>query len=298
MWDGLQIIKAVIDAGAAIKVLDRSYIDLTTPMGRGFMAMMSAMAEDERLRIIKRTHEGRKIAQAKGVRMGRKPKLTPHQQEEARRRIAKGETTRELAKSYGVSVSTISRARGVSAVGKKRFFYHSFPRRGSNTDAEIDKGCKILSLVCDEGLLLAPEVVKWQYPHADGSPPRTQTYIQRRACFTELAPADLSEHAEIFGRFALEFEIDVLKGMGALPVFYIPQATTREPSEINNLGSVLVNQMIDAAVLAMRMAELKTIADAAPDGTRLNVTMGLNKFKDFSLHAKETRNTLEALNYG
>ena len=109
MWDGLQIIKAVIDAGASIKVLDRSYIDLETPMGRGFMAMMSAMAEDERLRIIKRTHEGRKIAQAKGVRMGRKPILTPHQKKEARRRIAKGETTRDLAKSYGVSVSTISR---------------------------------------------------------------------------------------------------------------------------------------------------------------------------------------------
>jgi hypothetical protein len=51
MWDGLQIIKQVIDAGAAIKVLDPSYIDLKTPMGRGFMAMMSAMAEDERMRI-------------------------------------------------------------------------------------------------------------------------------------------------------------------------------------------------------------------------------------------------------
>ena len=109
MWDGLQIIKAVIDAGASIKVLDRSYIELETPMGRGFMAMMSAMAEDERLRIIKRTHEGRKIAQGKGVRMGRKPKLTPHQKQEARGRIAKGEKTRALAKSYGVSVSTISR---------------------------------------------------------------------------------------------------------------------------------------------------------------------------------------------
>src|SRR5271154_2555632 len=109
MWDGLQIIKAVIDAGAAIKVLDRSYIDLTTPMGRGFMAIMSAMAEDERLRIIKRTGEGRKIAQTKGDRMGRKPKLTPHQREEARGRNAKGEATRALAKSYGVSVSTISR---------------------------------------------------------------------------------------------------------------------------------------------------------------------------------------------
>jgi DNA invertase Pin-like site-specific DNA recombinase len=95
MWDGLQIIKAVIDAGAAIKVLDRGYIDLTTPMGRGFMAMISAMAEDERLRIIKRTHEGRQIAQAKGVRMGRKPKLSPHQKKEARERIVKGETTRD-----------------------------------------------------------------------------------------------------------------------------------------------------------------------------------------------------------
>jgi DNA invertase Pin-like site-specific DNA recombinase len=104
-----QIIKAVIDAGAAIKVLDRSYIDLTTPMGRGFMAMMSAMAEDERLRMIKRTHEGRQIARAKGVKMGRKPKLTPHQIKEARQRLAKGEPTRALAKSYGVSVSTISR---------------------------------------------------------------------------------------------------------------------------------------------------------------------------------------------
>ena len=181
---------------------------------------------------------------------------------------------------------------------QERFFYHSFPRRGSNTDAEIDKGYKILSLICDAGLLLAPEVVNWQYPHADGSPPRTQTYIQRRVCFTELAPSDLSEHAEIFGRFALEFEIDVLKGMGALPVFYIPQATTAEASEINNLGSVLVNQMIDAAMLAMRFAEVKKLVDAAPDGTRLDATMGVNKFKEFRLDAKETRNTLEALGYG
>jgi DNA invertase Pin-like site-specific DNA recombinase len=109
MWDGLQIINAVIDARASVKVLNRNYIDLATPIGRGFMAMLSALAEDERLRIIKRTHEGRKIAQAKGVRMGRRPKLTPHQQKEARQRIAKGEPTRDLTKSYRVSVSTISR---------------------------------------------------------------------------------------------------------------------------------------------------------------------------------------------
>jgi DNA invertase Pin-like site-specific DNA recombinase len=109
MWDGLQIIKAVIDAGATVKVLDRSYIDLTTPMGRGFMAMMSAMAEDERLRIVKRTHEGRQIARANGVKMGRKPKLNAHQIKEARQRLANGEKPSDLTKSYGVSLSTIYR---------------------------------------------------------------------------------------------------------------------------------------------------------------------------------------------
>ena len=90
-------------------MLDRSYIDLTTPIGRGFMAMMSAMAEDERLRIVKRTHEGRQIARANGVKMGRRPKLNAHQIKEARQRLAKGEKTRDLAKIFAVSISTISR---------------------------------------------------------------------------------------------------------------------------------------------------------------------------------------------
>ena len=37
MWDSSQIIKQAIDASALIRMLDRSYIDLTTPIGRGFM---------------------------------------------------------------------------------------------------------------------------------------------------------------------------------------------------------------------------------------------------------------------
>jgi DNA invertase Pin-like site-specific DNA recombinase len=96
MWDGLHSIKAVIDAGATIRVLDRSYIDLGTPIGRGFMAMFSAMAEDERDRIIKRTHEGRKNSQARGVKMGRKPKLNEKQKAEAHTRLAAGEIPNDL----------------------------------------------------------------------------------------------------------------------------------------------------------------------------------------------------------
>jgi DNA invertase Pin-like site-specific DNA recombinase len=64
------------------------------------------MAEDERLR---RTGEGRQIAVAKGVKMGRKPILTPYQVKEARQRIAKGKKTREVAQAFNVSISTISR---------------------------------------------------------------------------------------------------------------------------------------------------------------------------------------------
>jgi DNA invertase Pin-like site-specific DNA recombinase len=41
--------------------------------------------------------------------MGRKPKLTPHQAKEALQRKANGEPLREIAWSYNVSHSTISR---------------------------------------------------------------------------------------------------------------------------------------------------------------------------------------------
>ena len=56
-----------------------------------------------------RTGEGHKLAKARGVKMGRKPKLTAHQQREALQRRDAGEPTREIARSYNVSHSTISR---------------------------------------------------------------------------------------------------------------------------------------------------------------------------------------------
>jgi DNA invertase Pin-like site-specific DNA recombinase len=66
------------------------------------------LADVERDLIRTRTAEGRSRAKARGQHMGRPPKLTP-QQTEARRRRAEGETLKELAKSYNVGKSTISR---------------------------------------------------------------------------------------------------------------------------------------------------------------------------------------------
>ncbi len=92
-----------------VKVLDKPHLDLTTPIGRGFIAFLSALAEDERQRIVKRANDGRKVAKAKGVKFGRKPKLTDHQQEEALQRLIAGESCRKIGKSLNVSHVTISR---------------------------------------------------------------------------------------------------------------------------------------------------------------------------------------------
>ena len=109
MQDGLSIIQRVAEKGALIKVLDRQWLDLTTPIGKGILAFLSALAEDERLRIRRRCQEGLKIAKAKGKAFGRTPALTEHQVHEILERKAEGESVRDLAKSYGVGSSTIHR---------------------------------------------------------------------------------------------------------------------------------------------------------------------------------------------
>jgi DNA invertase Pin-like site-specific DNA recombinase len=67
------------------------------------------MAEDERERIAKRAHDGRAAARRRGTHMGRKPKLSDYQQEEALRRLAAGDSCRAVARSYRVHHATISR---------------------------------------------------------------------------------------------------------------------------------------------------------------------------------------------
>jgi len=104
-------VKDVLDAGASIKVLDFPSLDLSTPEGRGFLAMFSAMAERERSRIIERTKEGRRIAMRNGVKMGPPFKLTEHQRALAAKRMTAGESTRQIARDFNVSHNTIARLR-------------------------------------------------------------------------------------------------------------------------------------------------------------------------------------------
>jgi DNA invertase Pin-like site-specific DNA recombinase len=111
MFDGIGIMQRVHARGAAIKVLDKPHLDLTTKIGQGFLAFLSALAEDERERIVQRAAEGRSAARTKGVKLGRKPKLTEHQLTRARGELAHGRSCRAIAQDLNVHHSTISRLR-------------------------------------------------------------------------------------------------------------------------------------------------------------------------------------------
>jgi len=96
-------------AGAGLRSIAEPVVDTTSEFAELVLAMLGVAAKLERRRIAERTARGRADAKAKSVKFGRKPSLTPHQQDEARERIAAGETQRSIARSYNVSQSTISR---------------------------------------------------------------------------------------------------------------------------------------------------------------------------------------------
>ena len=75
-----------------------------SPLGRLMLTVLGGLAKFERDLIRAGTSEGRERAKARGVKLGRKPKLTDHQKPEAiRRRDIDGEPVREIARSAGWS---------------------------------------------------------------------------------------------------------------------------------------------------------------------------------------------------
>ena len=107
--DLFAIVKQIVDAKAQFRSLAEPWADTGTSTGRLMIAVLGGLADVERDLIRTRTAEGRSRAQKRGQRMGRKPKLTEAQQDEARKSRAEGATLAELARSYGVGKSTISR---------------------------------------------------------------------------------------------------------------------------------------------------------------------------------------------
>src|ERR1700732_5404405 len=108
-FDLFAIVKQIVDAGGQFRSLAEPWADTATSTGRLMIAVLGGLADVERDLIRTRTAEGRSRAKARGQHMGRPPKLTETQKAEARLRRAQGATLAELARSYDVSTSTISR---------------------------------------------------------------------------------------------------------------------------------------------------------------------------------------------
>jgi len=105
----LNVLATISEKGAGFRSLADAMIDTTSAHGKLIIAVLAALAEFERSMILARTDEGRRRAQARGVRFGRKPKLSAFQISEAVARRANGEPLTDIGRSYGVSHSTISR---------------------------------------------------------------------------------------------------------------------------------------------------------------------------------------------
>ena len=107
--DQLNTLDEISKRGAGFKSLADTWADTTTPHGRLMLTVLGGLAEFERELIKSRTGEGRARAKAAGVHMGRPSKLSPHQQREAIARRDAGEALTDIARTFGVSHTTIGR---------------------------------------------------------------------------------------------------------------------------------------------------------------------------------------------
>jgi hypothetical protein len=138
----------------------------------------------------------------------------------------------------------------MNAAPAERFFYHSFPRLQKDNPSVLP-GLNALSSMLKFGLLLTPEVICWGQPGGE-----RLCFLQKRICFTELAPTDLSNHAEEFGKFALEFSINGLRELGGIPVFYVPSCSDAAKG-FHGVGTALVSGLDQVGQLLNRLREHK-----------------------------------------
>lgn len=130
-------------------------------------------------------------------------------------------------------------------------FFHSFPRNGRLR--RIGPTLRILRSVLESGLLLVPEIVKYPPELRDPGDKRDKIVnVQRRFSLTMLSPEQLPEHSKHFGPVSLGFSSLSARLLGAMPVMYLPQASTDgAAAALDHLGYFF----------SYRIAELQQVCD-------------------------------------
>ena len=85
-------------------------VDTTTPLGRMVFTVVAAVAELERSIIVERINAGLARAVAKGKKLGR-PRGSQIDEKEIRRCLNAGMSTRAVARSMGIGLGSVHRAR-------------------------------------------------------------------------------------------------------------------------------------------------------------------------------------------
>jgi len=107
--DLLNILRTANKEGAGLRLLDEPFIDTTSEMADLIVFLVGWAARWQRRRILENTAHGREMARARGVKFGRKPKLSQAQKKTIQQSGKQGQAARKLAHTYGVSQSTIRR---------------------------------------------------------------------------------------------------------------------------------------------------------------------------------------------
>ena len=110
-YDLFDITKLLEENGVNFKSLREPWADTTSSMGKFLLTVFAGLSELERSLIRDRTEEGRIAAQKRGVKFGRKPVLTRHQQKEVLRMLNEGQAIRAIARHFNVGVATIDRVK-------------------------------------------------------------------------------------------------------------------------------------------------------------------------------------------
>ena len=107
--DLFAITQKIESAHASFRSLREPLADTTSSIGKFLLTVFAGLSELERNIINERTEEGRASAKKRGVKFGRKFKLTPHQQDQVRTMLKGGQSIRAIARHFNVGVATIDR---------------------------------------------------------------------------------------------------------------------------------------------------------------------------------------------
>jgi DNA invertase Pin-like site-specific DNA recombinase len=110
--DLIALLDSLRDRGVKFRSLTEA-INTTAPTGRAMWQMIGLLAELERSLIVERTQANMKEARRRGVKFGRKAKLSPAQLAKARKLIDAGERVEDVAALYNVGRTTLYRALSV-----------------------------------------------------------------------------------------------------------------------------------------------------------------------------------------